>query len=303
MKRIFLFLLVNVLVVVTLSITWNIVDKFFGFGSYIKAWGIDYRALIVFAFVWGMGGSLISLLMSKFFAKLFMGVQVIDASSPRELQFVVDLTHDLARRAGMRAMPEVGYYDSPEINAFATGPSQNNALVAVSTGLVSRMSKAEIEGVLAHEITHITNGDMVTMTLLQGVINAFVMFLSRAISFAALRRNNDEGGGVGMSYFFLVMALDFFLSILGSLVTAYFSRIREFRADEGSARIAGKSKMVAALKALQAHYEENAQAAAHEQNQKAVATLKISGSSEGFLHLFATHPPLRERIENLEKKF
>lgn len=191
-------------------------------------------------------------------------------------------------------MPEVGIYDSPDLNAFATGPSSSMALVAVSTGLMSRMNRAEIAGVIGHEITHITNGDMVTMTLLQGVVNAFVMFLSRVVAFVLVNRDNERPG---LMYYVVQIGLEILFMFLGSIVVAWFSRFREFRADKGGAKLAGRGSMIAALEELRRNYEPmpTTQAAA-------IQTLQINGHPTGLMKLFASHPPLEERIERLMKE-
>ncbi len=298
-KRIFLFMLVNILVMVTVSFTLSLlgVNRYF-----YSAYGIDYQSLAIFCFVWGMTGAFVSLALSRFMAKMMMGVQVIDPNTrDPELQQLVQTVHNLARSAGLPAMPEVGIYDSPEPNAFATGPTKSRALVAVSTGLLSSMNNAEVEGVLGHEITHVANGDMVTMTLIQGVINAFVMFLSRILAFLitqAMRGdNNREERGPSWVQFILIPIFEIFFSILGSIVVARFSRWREFRADAGGARLAGREKMIGALQALQriAGRVEDAP-----QSPPAYQALQISGRKSGMLALFASHPPLEDRIARLE---
>lgn len=297
LKRIFLFLAVNALVVVTISLLLNI----FGVRPYLTAYGIDYNSLMAFSLIWGMGGAFISLALSRVMAKWMMGVHVIDPETrDPELQELVQTVYRLARSAGLPAMPEVGIYDSPEVNAFATGPTKSRALVAVSTGLIRRMGRDEVEGVLGHEVAHVANGDMVTMTLIQGVVNAFVMFLSRAIAFAlaqAMRGDRDErdrGMSYGM-YSLLVFVLEIVFMILGSIVVAWFSRYREFRADRGGARLAGRESMINALDALRRTYGLVDPAA-----QPAVQTLKISSKGTGLMRLFSTHPPLEERIARLQ---
>ena len=284
MKRVFLFMAVNLLVVLTISI----VLQMLGAGPYLSARGIDYGSRALFCLVWGMGGSFISLALSKTLAKWSMGVKVID---PQSGDALVETVHALARRAGLSAMPEVGIYDSPEPNAFATGPTRSNALVAVSTGLLESMNKQELEGVLGHEIAHIANGDMVTMTLIQGVVNAFVMFLARIIAFALSRNSDREGRGMERM---TVFALELAFGVLGMVVVSWFSRQREFRADAGSAKLGGREKMIAALRALQRRFEPH-------DEQEALATLKIAGGRGGLLALISTHPPLSERIEALRR--
>jgi heat shock protein HtpX len=298
-KRIFLFLLVNILVMLTVSLVMGVL----GVGRYFPAGGLG--GLAVFCFIWGFAGAFISLAMSRLMAKWFMGVQVIppDTSDPG-LQQLVQIVHGLARAAGLPAMPEVGIYESPDVNAFATGPTKSRALVAVSTGLLQRMGSREIEGVLGHEITHVANGDMVTMTLLQGVINAIVLFISRVLAFVVMQalRSRDErnsGGGFWMQYL-LAQLFQVVFSILGSIVVAAFSRWREFRADAGGARLAGRENMINALRALRRLYEPEV-AMAEAQRAPSFKSLKISGRPGGFMALFADHPPLEERIARLEQ--
>ncbi len=295
-KRISLFLVLNILVVVTLSILTSVL----GIRPYITAYGMDYEALMGFCLVWGMGGAFISLGLSRIMAKMMMGVRVID---PRQLhdpqlQWLVETVHRLSHSAGISTMPEVGIYESPEVNAFATGPTKNRALVAVSSGLLYRMNRDQVEGVLGHEVAHVANGDMVTMTLIQGVVNAFVMFLARAIAFAIAqtgRRDDGEGGSFSYgSYYLVQFVLEIVFMILGSILVAFVSRWREFRADHGGARLAGRDKMISALEALRRNYE-----LIDPQAQPAVQSLKIS-SRGGFLRLFSTHPSLEERIARLE---
>ncbi|MCM2277438.1 MAG: protease HtpX [Oligoflexia bacterium] len=297
-KRIFLFIAVNFLVVITL----NIVLRLFGVQPYLTAYGLDYNSLMAFCLVWGMGGALISLALSRVMAKWMMGVRVIDPDTRDPgAQELLQTVYQLARGAGLPAMPEVGIYDSPEVNAFATGPTRSRALVAVSSGLLNRMRRDEIEGVLGHEIAHVANGDMVTMTLVQGVVNAFVMFLSRAIAFAvaqAARGDRDERDRAGMSYglyYMVSFVLEILFMILGSMVVAWFSRYREFRADEGGARLAGRQNMIQALEALRRTYELVDPTA-----QPAIQALKISGRGSGLMRLFASHPALEERIARLQ---
>jgi len=290
-KRISLFLAVNLLILVTLSLTLNIL----GVQPYLNANGINYGALMAFCLVWGMGGAFISLGLSRITAKWMMGVQVIDPNiSDPVLSSLVQTVHNLAKTAGLPKMPEVGYYNSPEINAFATGPTKSRALVAVSAGLLESMDRAQLEGVLGHEISHIANGDMVTMTLLQGVINAFVMFLARVIAFFITRSKSGERASPWMN-FLIVIVLEIVLSAFGMIAVAAFSRRREFRADTGSARLAGREKMINALEALRrtAQYADLT-------GNASVAAMKIAGKPKGFFALFATHPPLEARIERLK---
>jgi len=294
-KRIFLFALTNILVMVSVSM----VLSFFGIGNYLTAQGIDYTALMVFCLVWGFVGSGISLLLSKFMAKSMMGVEIVDERG--QYADLVRKVHVMAKQAGIEKMPEVGVYHSPEVNAFATGPSKNNALVAVSTGLLQQMNTDEVEGVLAHEVAHVANGDMVTMALIQGVVNAFVMFFARIAAFALQNamsgdRDDDRPANTGWAYHISVMVFEIIFSFLGMFVVAYFSRLREFRADKGGAQYAGKSKMVAALKRLQQKIDFV------DDSQDAVKTLKIS-SKKGLMNFLSTHPSLEDRIAALERSY
>lgn len=292
-KRIGLFVLTNVLVMVTIGIVWSLVSHFLGLAglnSYIPF-------LMAFCLVWGMGGAFISLLMSKWMAKQFHGVQIIQTNNQNpELRALVNKVHDFARRAGLPKMPEVGIYESIDINAFATGPSKSNSLVAVSSGLLQRMNEKEIDGVLAHEVAHIANGDMVTMTLIQGIVNAFAMFFSRIL--ANIVASNVDEKFRGVVHFAVVILGDIAFTLLGSIVVNYFSRRREFRADAGGARYAGKENMVAALQKLRSVYSLPIPP-----EEGATATLMISNrDKKGTLaKLFMTHPPLEVRIEALQR--
>jgi heat shock protein HtpX len=284
MKRVFLFVITNILVVLTISILLNVL----GVQQYVSAQGINYSNLLTLCLIWGMSGSLISLSISRLSAKYMMGIELVDRNSP-SASWVYSMVEDLARKAGLPCTPEVGIYQSPEVNAFATGPSKRRSLVAFSTGLLNSMNRNEVEGVAAHEIAHIANGDMVTMTLLQGVINAFVMFFSRIIAWALTQNSRDENRHA--STWMITMVLEMVLGALGMIVVCWFSRHREFRADYGGARFAGKQDMIAALERLAANtrvYDK----------QPALAAFKISG---GRAALFSTHPPLEDRIEALKK--
>jgi heat shock protein HtpX len=291
-RRFFLFALTNVLVLATISVIVNLL----GLNPYLEANGLNYQSLMVFCALWGMGGAFLSLALSKKMAKWAMRVQVLDpqTTDPRGAE-LVRLVHQLARGAGLPKMPEVGVYDSPEVNAFATGPSKSNALVAVSAGLLQRMNRAEVEGVLGHEISHIANGDMVTMTLVQGVMNAFVMFFARIAAFvvAGLLRGDDERNPSWMVRSLLVFAFDVVFGLLGSMVVAYVSRAREFRADRGGATLAGRDKMIGALQAL------STAKGMVDTRHEAFATLKINGMPRGIWALLMSHPPLETRIERL----
>lgn len=298
LKRIFLFLVINALVVVTLSLVLNILNV----RPYLTAYGIDYKALMTFCLIWGMGGALISLGLSRLMAKWLMGVKIVDEKShDPELRSLVTLVQRLAHEANL-PMPQVGVYDSHEINAFATGPTKRRSLIAVSRGLLEKMSQEEIEGVLAHEMSHIANGDMVTMTLLQGIVNAFVMFLARILAslFSGIGRSREQSSNSSsyLSYTLMVFVFEVVFMILGQLVVAAYSRFREFRADAGGAKLAGKQKMISALESLLAAQKMKSGLA----EKPAIAAFKISTRSRGgFLSLLATHPPLEKRIERLKK--
>src|SRR5687768_16470961 len=288
-KRIFLFLATNLAIVLTLSVVVSLL----GLNQGITADGLDITALAMFCLFWGMAGSFISLQMSRWIAKRATGVKLVTGrTGSQELDWLYATVERLTRQANL-PMPEVGVYDSPEVNAFATGPSKSRSLVAVSSGLLRSMRQEEVEGVLAHEVAHIANGDMVTMTLLQGVINAFVMFFARVIAHVVTRSGSDREGNGGM-YFLVVIVLQIGLGILGSMVTAWFSRQREFRADYGASTLAGREKMIAALRRLAAKRE------LVDTRHEALATMKINGT-KGWMMLFSTHPPLEARIAALER--
>lgn len=292
-KRILLFVLTNLAVIATISIVFSV----FGISPYLNQYGINYQSLAIFCLLWGGIGSFISLLFSKKMAKMAMGVKIVDQASGavNEAQLVAKV-HSLAQRAGLRTMPEVGIYESPQPNAFATGPSRNNALVAVSTGLLANFSEIEVEGVLAHEVTHITNGDMITMTLIQGVVNAFAMFLSRIIAYAiSVALQSDEDSPISfMTFYLLSIVFDILFTLLGSIVVAAFSRWREFRADAGGAAMAGKSNMIAALERLQAG------SGIVDNHGQSLNALKIADKPK-LIGLLATHPSLELRILRLQQ--
>lgn len=292
MKRVGLFILTNILVISAITIIFQL----FGIDNYLNAQGIDYQALLIICVIWGMGGSFISLMISKWMAKKMMGLTIVSATG--EYGSIVRKVHEIARRAGISEMPEVAVYDSPDVNAFATGPSKNNSLVAVSTGLLQRMNEEEAEGVLAHEVSHIANGDMVTMALIQGVVNAFVMFLARVAVFAidqATRRDNDNGRGLGFfAHIFLVHIFQAIFGLLAAPVVMGFSRWREYHADAGSAKLVGKEKMIAALENLKRNYSIQEQV----KEEPSMAALKIS-SKQAWAELFSSHPSLDKRIAAL----
>ncbi|WLR51688.1 protease HtpX [Bacillus tianshenii] len=291
-KRIFFFLLTNVLVLVTIGIILSV----FNVGSYINAeGGIDFGTLLVFSAIVGFSGSFISLAMSRWMAKMMMSVRVLkpeDSLSAMERD-VVEKVHRLSRAAGLTHMPEVGIYDSAEVNAFATGPSKKRSLVAVSSGLLHEMDDDAVEGVIAHEVAHIANGDMVTMTLLQGVVNTFVVFLARIAAWAVSRFVKEDLAPI--VHFIAVIVFQIVFSILGSIVVFAFSRYREFHADRGAADLAGKDKMIHALQSLKAYTNR-----VTNENDTAISTLKINNKKRNIL--FSTHPDLDDRISRLEMK-
>lgn len=306
-KRIVLFVATNILVVLTLSLVLSLL----GVPRYLDAAGINYSALLIFCLVWGFGGAFISLTMSRIMAKWMMGVKVIDPQThdPR-LRNLVDTVYRLARTSGLSTMPQIGYYESPEINAFATGPTRSRALVAVSAGLLQNMDSRSVEGVLGHEIAHVANGDMVTMTLVQGVVNAFVMFLARVVAFAisqALRGDRDEGGGEGLSYLahtMTVWILEMVFMIFGTMVVMWFSRYREYRADQGGARLAGRDNMISALRTLQRIQDRGLEGSVVPAGGQTMQAFKISGrgTRSNFAMLFMSHPPMEDRIRRLENR-
>lgn len=289
-KRIFLFIAVNILIMVTITTVMSL----FNVQPYLSAYGLNYESLALFCLLWGFGGAFISLALSRVMAKWMMGVQVIDPQThDPQMRELVARVHSLAKKAKINVMPEVGFYEGEELNAFATGPTRNRSLVAVSTGLLRRMDKNEVDGVLAHEVAHIANGDMVTMTLVQGVINAFVMFLARIVGFFASQAVEEKSRPAVQ--FGVTIVLEILLGILGMMVIAFYSRRREYRADNGGATLSGRENMIAALQKLKANYE-----LPPSNEQPAIASLKISGRSNGFTRLFSTHPDLDDRIARLK---
>jgi heat shock protein HtpX len=279
-KRIALFLATNLAVLVLLGIVLTILQNVFGINLG------DNGTLLLFAAVFGFGGSFISLMISKWSAKRATGMQLIESPKSELEQWLVSTVRRQADKAGIK-MPEVGIYDAPEINAFATGPSRNNALVAVSTGLLRSMTRDEAEAVLGHEVSHVANGDMVTMTLVQGVMNTFVIFLSRKIG------GIINGDSRGLGYFATIMALDILFGLFASVITMWFSRHREYRADAGGAALAGKDKMIAALQRLAQNHGQSSL-------PTEIAAFGISGSlKSGLASLLMSHPPLEVRIQAL----
>jgi len=286
MKRIALFLLTNLAVVLVLGIVLSIVFSVTGLNS--RSMG----GVLVLATVFGFGGSFISLAMSKWMAKKSTGAVVITNPSNATERWLLETVKQQASKAGI-AMPEVAIYPAPDMNAFATGMKKNSALVAVSTGLLEQMTQDEAEAVLAHEISHVANGDMVTLALIQGVVNTFVIFLARVIGGFidnAMRSNDDESSGHGFSYFIIVFILEMVFGILASTIVMYYSRKREFSADSGSASLVGKEKMIAALKRLQLNSEPKLEGS--------LMAFGISGEKKS--SLFMSHPPLEDRIKALQ---
>jgi len=292
-KRVLLFVLTNAAILVMVSVVLAILGSL---GVLDMAGG--HGSLLILCAVWGFGAAFVSLLLSRWIAKRSMGVRLVDGHTGQaDLDWLHTTIAHLTQQAGL-PMPEVGIYRSPEMNAFATGPSRRKSLVAVSTGLLERMGRQEIEGVLAHEVSHIANGDMVTMTLIQGVVNAFVLYLSHivaAIVRSALGGRDERGGGFlgGIASYAVFIAAQIAFGLIGSIVTAWFSRAREFRADAGGARLAGQGSMIAALRSLQA------QPVAIDTSNRQMATLKIAGG-RSLMALLSTHPPLEQRIAALE---
>ena len=287
LKRLGLFLGVNFLVVITVSLVLNLL----GIQPYLTEYGIDVRSMAIFCLIWGIAGSLISLFLSKAYAVSSMGVSLIarGSSNPQEKK-LLDFVNKLSRQACLKRVPELGIYPSLEVNAFATGPTKGRALIAVSSSLLQKMDEDEIEGILGHEITHISNGDMVTMTLLQGVINSFVMFFARAIAFIIISIGGEpkEKVNIGKGFSLLILFFEIFFMFFGMILIAWFSRKREFKADEGAATFAGRGKIVGALTKLQ--YVINIQDPRDKTYQVNFQIFKIT-SPNGWFKLFATHPP------------
>ncbi len=289
MKRILLFVLTNIAVMVVISLMWMIVSSVFGLGQIQSKDGLNLTSLLVFSVLVGFTGSFISLMMSKWIAKRSVGAVVIERARNSQETWLVETVRRQANAAGIK-MPEVAIYDSPEINAFATGPSRNNALVAVSTGLLNYMSSDEAEAVMAHEIGHVANGDMVTLTLIQGVVNTFVVFFAYIIGYFVDRviLKNEEGQGLG--FFIANIVAQIALGFLASAIVMWFSRQREFRADAAGAKFAGKQKMIAALEKLKTMHEPS-----HLPEQ--MAAFGINGGD--IQKMFSSHPPLDDRIAAL----
>lgn len=290
MRRVALFVMTNLAVLVVFGFVMNLLEP------WLRAQGIDVNqaAMLLFALIFGMGGALVSLLLSKRIALMTTRAKIIDKPATQVERWLVATVERQAREAGI-GMPDVAIFDAAEPNAFATGASRNKALVAVSTGLLRQMSEGEVEAVLAHEVTHVANGDMITMTLLQGVLNTFVLLLSRVLGQIIDRAVFRSERGYGPGYFITVIVLQILLGILASMVVMAFSRWREFRADAGGARLAGRGKMIAALESLRRSQQPG-------QLPEAVEAFGVRGrTGMGFKRLFMSHPPLEERIAALEQ--
>ena len=289
MKRILLFLGTNLAIMLVLSVTMRLL----GVEPYLTANGLNLTSLLIFAAVMGFGGSFISLAISKWMAKKSMGVQVIETPSTAKEKWLVDTVRRYSEEAGI-GMPEVGIFQTPEVNAFATGMSKNSSLVAVSSGLLEQMTREEAEAVIGHEIAHIANGDMVTLALIQGVVNTFVMFLSRVIGYVIDKVVFKTENGTGPAFFVSMIIAELVLGVLASIIVMWFSRKREFRADSGGARLAGRQNMIAALERLNSLHPAPL--------PDRMAAFGISGGgASGFKRLFLTHPPLNERIQALRE--
>ncbi len=294
-KRIALFLAANIAIIAVISVILSV----FNVQPYITPYGLNYESLLIYSAIIGFTGSLVSLLISKWMAKMAYKVQVIHAPTGGNEMFVFDTIKHLSEQVGIN-MPEVGIYHSPEANAFATGWNKNKALVAVSSGLIERMDKGEVEGVLAHEMAHIANGDMVTLALIQGVINTFVIFFARIAAYTVqtiLSRGRDDGGQIGgFAYYMTAIVFEIIFGILASTIVMWFSRWREFRADAGSAKLlGGPQKMIAALERLAELHDLPV-----DNRGKSFQSFKISGQRSKFLALFSSHPPLEYRIKALK---
>ena len=288
MKRVVLFVITNLAIIFVL----NIAMRLFGVDYYLSRQGMNPSAMLIFAAVIGFSGAFISLFLSKWSAKRMTGARVIESPSSAAEQWLVETVRRQAQAAGI-GMPEVAIYEAPDINAFATGASRDNALVAVSTGLLHAMSRDEAEAVLGHEVTHVANGDMVTLALIQGVVNTFVIFLSRVIGHTVDKVVFKNERGYGIAYWITTIVAELVLGILASMIVMWFSRQREFRADAGGARLAGRQKMIAALQRLQLNAGQP-----HLQDQLAAFGI-AGGIGHGLKKLFMSHPPLEERIAAL----
>lgn len=288
MKRIALFLATNLMVMAMVAIVFSV----FGLDGVFSQRGLNLTSLLVLSLVIGFGGSIVSLLMSRTMAKWMMKIELVTPQSGGGYGQIANDVYALARAANLKAMPEVGIYDSPEMNAFATGPSQSKSLVAVSTGLLAQMPRDQVQAVIAHEISHIKNGDMVTMTLIQGVVNTFAVFLARIVAYIA--SNFVDSRLAGLVYFLVSIVCQILFTILGSLITFAFSRAREYRADAGAAELVGKAGMIGALQTLQHGFEPL-------DAPNGLQTAKIADGKSRF-SLFDSHPPLEKRIAALQQR-
>lgn len=290
MKRIFYFLVTNLAIVFVLSITMRLL----GVEPFLNANGLNLNSLLIFAAVMGFGGAFISLAISKWSAKQMSGAVTIDNPKTPDEIWLMNIVKNQSQAVGIQ-MPEVAIFNSPVVNAFATGMSRNSSLVAVSSGLLEMMTKDEAEAVIGHEISHIANGDMVTLTLIQGVVNTFVLFFSRVIGYTVDKVIFKTREGTGPAFFITMIISELLLGVLASIVVMWFSRQREYRADIGGGQLAGKQKMIAALKRLKAQYESSTL-------PKSIAALGISGEQGmGLKELFSTHPSLDDRIARLQQ--
>jgi len=301
MKRTLLLMATNFAVVAMLGIVWNVLDSMFGISESLRQMGMpaEFGYIALMSLVMGFAGAFISLWMSKSAAKRSMGVRVIEQPTNQQERWLMNVVARQAEKVGID-MPEVGIFDTPEVNAFATGARKNSALVAVSTGLLNTMTADEAEAVMGHEMAHVANGDMVTQTLLQGIMNTFVFFFSRVIATLVnsvlSRGEGNRGGSYGMVYYIVSMVAQIALGFLANLVVKWFSRYREFKADIGGAELAGRQKMIDALKALQRGSQP-------QDLPGELAAFGIAGGfKQGFEKLFSTHPPLEERIAALENQ-
>lgn len=292
-KRIMLFLLTNLAILIIISVILSI----FNVQPYLTKYGLDYRSLLIFAAIIGFTGAFISLFISKWMAIHTYGVQIIKTPETQAEQWLISTIRQLSEKVGI-GMPDVGIYNSPDPNAFATGWNRNKAIVAISSGLLQSMDKDEIEGVLGHEISHIANGDMVTLTLIQGVLNTFVIFFARIAAFfvTQLLRRGEGGNSGGFIYYGVALIFELLFGILATIIVMWFSRRREFRADKGSALLYGKEKMIDSLRALQRTIDKTPQ----DNRAPAFNAFKISEKSAWF-SLFSSHPPLEKRIEALNQ--
>lgn len=293
-KRIALFIVTNLAIIVVISFILSL----FNVQPYLTQYGLNYQSLFIYALIIGFTGSFISLFISKWMAIHAFNIQLIEKPTTEIESWLFSEIGHLARQRNI-GMPNVGIYESPEPNAFATGWNKNNALVAVSTGLLQSMNKEEIQGVLGHEISHVANGDMVTLTLIQGIVNTFVIFFARIAAFFVtqfFRRDNEESVGGGFVYYGVALIFELIFGILASMIVMWFSRYREYRADRGSAQFGGKEKMIKALERLQQFVDKTPR----DDRAPAFNAMKIS-SQNGWLTLFSSHPPLEKRIAALQK--